>query len=159
MARSTYRHWRGTETGWLEDIDCLEVSYSGSESLSKSSNNGLWSSDEGGSGVGDDLVLLGDRVGSKGESVGDKLEVGGRGEWLVGNDWSAVGGVEASVGEDSSSDVVGGSLVLKPDGEDWLIDQVLVDGVDEWWDDMVDGEGGEGKSKDSLSGVLETSES
>lgn len=43
--------------------------------------------------------------------------------------------------------------MLKPDGEDWLIKESLVDGIDEWWDDMVDGEGGESKSEDSFGGV------
>ena len=73
---------------------------------------------------------------------------------MVSNDISAVGGVKGSISEDSSSDVVKGSSVLKPDREEWLIENSLIDGVDEWWDNSVDGEGGEGKSENSVGGVI-----
>ena len=127
---------------------------SGSESLSESSNNSLWSSEERGSGVGDNLVVLGVSVASELERGSNELPVGGRGQWLIGNNRSAVCSVNGSVGEDTSSNIVGGSLVLKPDGEKVSIEKSLVHGVDEWWDYMVDGEGGEGKSEDSFSGVI-----
>lgn len=114
----------------------------------------MWSSEEGSSGVGDNLDSLGVGVRSELESGGLELEVSSRGEWLVGDKGSAVGGVDGSVGEDSSSDVVQGSSVLKPDGEEWLIEKVLADGVEEWWDNVVDGEGGEGESEDSVGGIV-----
>lgn len=141
-------------SGTVNEVDSLEIIIGGSGGLGESINNSLWSSEERGSSVGDNFNGLGVRVRSELESGGLELIISGRGKWLISNEWSAVGGVDGSVGEDSSSDIVGGTSVLKPDGEEWLVEKSLVNGVDEWWDDVVDGEGGECKSKDSVGGVV-----
>ncbi|KAF1752248.1 hypothetical protein GCK72_018802 [Caenorhabditis remanei] len=94
--------------GAINEVDLIEVIISCSGGLGETSNNSLWSSEERGSGVRDNIDGLGVR----------------------------------------------GSSVLKPDGEEWLIENSLIDGVDEWWDNSVDGEGGEGKSENSVGGVI-----
>lgn len=127
----------------------------GSSGLSDSVSDGLDSSDEGSSGVRDGRVGLGVGVCSQAESVNLELVVGGRAEGLVGDDGSAVGGVNGSVGEDTSSSSVQLTSVLQPDAEQGLVQESLVESVDEWWDNVVNSQGLESESEDSVSGVLQ----
>jgi len=73
---------------------------------------------------------------------------------LISSNGSAVGGIKTSIGVDTSGNIVDSSGVHKVDGEDWLVQESLVDGVDEWWDDSVDGQRGESQTEDSVNWVL-----
>ncbi|GMR57387.1 hypothetical protein PMAYCL1PPCAC_27584, partial [Pristionchus mayeri] len=77
------------------------------------------------------LPSLAGGVGAEGDRRHLELEVGGRREGLVGDHSSTVGGVDSSVGVDAARDVLLVALVLEPDGEERLLHQLLVDGLDE----------------------------
>ena len=54
----------------------------------------------------------------------------------------------------TSGNVVNISALLEVDGEQRLVEKTLVVGVDQRRDDIVDGEGSEGKTEDTINGIL-----
>lgn len=110
-------------------------------------------SDPGGTGVGDDLVLLLLRVGSNGESVDGELPVGLSGQGNVVDAGVAVDVVESSVGDLSEDSGLSGlEVTVEPDGEErgiQLREDVLHGG-----NDLVDGKSGPSETEDSVHGLL-----
>ncbi|GMT10334.1 hypothetical protein PFISCL1PPCAC_1631, partial [Pristionchus fissidentatus] len=92
---------------------CREFLYYGQRSV-----------DEGCAGVRDDLPSLCVLVVAHSNAGELELEVGGGGERLVGNHRAAVGGVDRSICEEATVDVLLRALVLQPDGEEGQINQV-----------------------------------
>jgi len=138
-----------------DEVGTIELIIGGLGLLGHSVSDGLWASQEGCTSVGDHIGGFGTRVRADSNRVHLELEVGGRREWDISTlHGSTVGLIDSTIGEDTAGDIVGGALLLEEDGEEASVDDVVGAGLDEWWGDIVNSQGLEGQSHDSIDDVL-----